>query len=222
MIESVCFNDSKFILASNETVVFDVAQQLCIDRHDGELASVRSEEEFDLLTNGILADITGLRFYIGLSRQEDEVVSNTSDPTNFQFIDGFEDTSFFANAGQEPWASGQPNNDIGNQRCVEWDRNDATDRFALWNDKPCDELTSFMCRVSCLVTDDPVSDPIEDEEIEGSDQDSSHFFYLVGAFICLLGLIIILRFLVVAKRRLKNAVNTQVFLESGFYSGSFT
>ena len=63
--------------------------------------------------------------------------------SRFSYVDGFEDTSFFAEPLVHPWRDNQPDNHQAEESCVEWTlRRNQQD----WNDFRCGRSLHFICR----------------------------------------------------------------------------
>ena len=103
------------------------AKNTC-EQVSGQLTSIHSKEESGFVI--CLQDPASVHTtWVGGQRNQ----------TGFTWIDG---TSFdFDN-----WYMGQPDNQGGNQNCIEIHSNPGQDWHERWNDFSCDEKRSFVCK----------------------------------------------------------------------------
>ena len=119
---------------------WDDAENDCI-QDDGHLASVLSNDEMVFIS--CLQDPASIhKSWIGAKRN-----GNT-----FLWTDGSE-FSF------ENWKPGQPNNQGGNEDCVEFDSDPGQSWHNQWNDSPCSNKRNYVCKkkpvggkLSCIFT----------------------------------------------------------------------
>uniref|UniRef100_A0A8C6U8H7 C-type lectin domain-containing protein n=1 Tax=Neogobius melanostomus TaxID=47308 RepID=A0A8C6U8H7_9GOBI len=97
------------------------SRQYCLDR-GADLIIINSPEEQEF------AMTFGERSWIGLTDAQQEGV--------WRWVDGSPLTTSF-------WFPDEPNNDKGNEDCVEVIRSKA--KHANWNDLPCDDLRKVIC-----------------------------------------------------------------------------
>lgn len=135
---------------NSSVVTFEEAELACLDLN-ATLARVSSKEDNDFIIeflNNISAfNIRGTVF-LGITKNSSNSSSKTSD---FFFVDGFKDTSFFQTAFEEPWGVTEPNgNDENDEDCVEIVNNNGS-LVNKWNDVPCTVERPFLCRTECVV-----------------------------------------------------------------------
>jgi hypothetical protein len=128
-----------YILAQlAEPVVFDVAEQACIDLYGGHLASIHSQEEDDFISNLVDPAAAGsITAYIGYT---DKAIEDT-----WVWTDGT--PSDFTN-----WRlfTGEPNNSGGDEDCTQFWPN-TNGALSGWNDVPCSlPFTYFVCKWDLL------------------------------------------------------------------------
>ena len=121
MFKNDCY---RFSLAQKD---WDDAENDCI-QEDGHLASVLSNDEMVFIS--CLQDPASIhKSWIGAKRN-----GNT-----FLWTDGSE-FSF------ENWKPGQPNNQGGNEDCVEFDSDPGQSWHNQWNDSPCSNKRNYVCK----------------------------------------------------------------------------
>lgn len=138
-IENIAF--TRFDIQLN----FQQAQQRCTQLN-GNLATVNSLEKF----NRVVDLIEDQPVWIGLI---DEADIGGIDSLRFFFVDGNLDQSFYQVGGQFPWLQGQPNDNGGDENCV----NIESDEL-LFDDSSCDLLHSFVCEFACEVDQECIND----------------------------------------------------------------
>ena len=82
----------EFKLFTEPRSTFDEALQLC-EREDAILARISSQEEFDFVLQ-LVEPIAFQSFFLGMRAPEN---SDDLTPNRFEFVDDFEDKSFFIN-----------------------------------------------------------------------------------------------------------------------------
>ena len=148
----ICFEDLEveFKVVVEPKLSFDDAISAC-ERDDRTLACIRSASEFFgvILVGNTLGDLRGQGvFWVGVKTKQD-TAPNT--PNNYEFIDGFSNSSFFQESqGIFPWREGVPSI-IPDHRCVV--SRPATELSALaligWINQDCNEPKGYVCRRYC-------------------------------------------------------------------------
>ncbi|EDL91156.1 rCG56317 [Rattus norvegicus] len=103
------------------------AEQYCISRK-AHLTSVSSESEHEFLYK--VAD--GIPHWIGLTKAGSE--------GDWYWVD---QTSFNKEQSRRFWIPGEPNNVRNNEHCA----NIRVSALKCWNDSPCDNVYSFICKM---------------------------------------------------------------------------
>ena len=128
-----CFGDAQFTFVE-AFVVFDTALSQCRSR-SATLARISNAAEHAFVVDffnrsGVTSDVwignydwrvlyvkPNNLLTLGVFDPDDSGILN---PERFQFVDGnIEERNFFLTFSQFPWGSNQPNNNNGNQNCVE-------------------------------------------------------------------------------------------------------
>uniref|UniRef100_A0A8C6UDN2 C-type lectin domain-containing protein n=1 Tax=Neogobius melanostomus TaxID=47308 RepID=A0A8C6UDN2_9GOBI len=115
------FVNGSFYLSDTSMLSWKNSRQYCLDR-GADLIIINSPEEQEF------AMTFGERSWIGLTDAQQEGV--------WRWVDGSPLTTSF-------WFPDEPNNDKGNEDCVEVIRSKA--KHANWNDLPCDDLRKVIC-----------------------------------------------------------------------------
>ncbi|XP_073763931.1 C-type lectin domain family 10 member A-like isoform X2 [Danio rerio] len=115
----VCESTGKPVLVNNTQLTWRNAQRYCRE-HYIDLFTVRSEEENQLLHN--MSEMYTCT-WIGLFRDSWKWSDHSADPVSLR------------------WATGQPDNALGNENCAVVDKN------GLLADKPCSEPFRFICSI---------------------------------------------------------------------------
>ena len=106
---------------------WDEAEKACI-QEDGHLASVLSNDEMVFIS--CLQDPASIhKSWIGAKRNSN----------NFEWTDG-------SKFEFENWKPGEPNNQGGNEDCIEFDSDPGTITHDKWNDSPCSNKRYYVCK----------------------------------------------------------------------------
>lgn len=132
----------------DQKVTFDQAVSFC-EQQDATLARVSTASEYVFVATHMVTLGGDKPFWIGL--RANSLVTDESDPRRFEYIDGFEDSSFYATPSQFPWKNRRPDGDNSSARadCVEWTpRTDVNDE--AWDDNTCSKERRVLCRRLCV------------------------------------------------------------------------
>lgn len=158
--KSDCFNkNTEEFIVFKDTFDFNDAQNLCISS-GGNLARIETLDEFNFAINFFNSqEIEDIFVWIGLTRKVDLEDPKASD---FFFVDGNSNITFYEFGGSLPWDENNPNDVDGDQDCVTWSLH-PTPTFGVeplrWNDERCAlNLNSVLCRRECT-TLAPTSSP---------------------------------------------------------------
>lgn len=153
------------------------ADLFCQDFSDGSrLASIRNFKETELVLNLLLVTANSSRSaWIGLFDDGTSGLDG-SNPERFKFIDGFDNNTFFATQGVDPWRNGRPT--TNEEMCVMLEGQ-------FWNDVRCSASLNVICRSPC-------NELILEPEVEMNNDDGSELLVGAGlvAFGCFVSLII--------------------------------